>query len=177
MKVFSLDRAGTLHLANCQLLLVILFGFSLVAEAQRVQSLSQARTLYIETFTGGAESSRFHEDLARHLAKSRFRLVQSPNDADAVVKGHGQIWVRGYIAINPRTPSTDRQAVYGGYLSLEVIGAIISRFGRGSKHPASTHGTSCRRSRRPRSQEADRNFEFSPYTRNISSYVWHCRSS
>ena len=123
MKIFSQDRAGTILLANRQLLLLILFGFSLAAQSQHVQSLSQARTLYVETFTGGVESGRLHDGLVRHLAKSRFKLVQSANEADAVVKGDGQIWVRGYIAINPRTPSTDRQAVYGGYLSLEVVGA------------------------------------------------------
>jgi phosphate ABC transporter phosphate-binding protein len=123
MKALSQVQAGSMFAVICRLFFVIVAGFSVTAGAQRAESFSQTKTLYIDTFSGGAESGRLRENLMRHLAKSRFKLVQSPKDADAIVKGDGQTWVRGYIAINPHTPSTDREAIYGGYLSLEVIGS------------------------------------------------------
>jgi phosphate ABC transporter phosphate-binding protein len=96
----------------------------MVAAAQRVTSLSEVKALYVDTFSGGTEAAHLRESLVRQLSRSRrFQLVQSQKDADAVVSGTGQTWVRGFITTNPRTPSIDRQAVFGGYLSLEVVGA------------------------------------------------------
>lgn len=92
--------------------------------AVRVDSLVQARSVYVQQFTGGPEASRLRDSFVRQLKSGhRFRLVQSPETADAIVQGSGQVWVRGYIAINPRNPGTDREAVYAGYLSIEVDGA------------------------------------------------------
>jgi phosphate ABC transporter phosphate-binding protein len=103
---------------------LLLLAFSTASCAgQRVGALSEARTLCVESFTGGGEAIRLRDSLVRQLSRSsRFRLVQSPADADVVLKGSGQVWVRGYFRINPRTPGNDRQAVYGGYLSLEIVG-------------------------------------------------------
>jgi phosphate ABC transporter phosphate-binding protein len=123
MKILSQAQAGSIVEVICRLFLVIVVGSSVAVRAQHAESFSQTRTLYIDTFSGGADAGKLHESLARHLAKSRFKLVQSQKDADAIVKGDGQVWIRGYIAINPHTPSTDREAIYGGYLSLEVIGS------------------------------------------------------
>jgi phosphate ABC transporter phosphate-binding protein len=104
--------------------LMMMAAFCAGAAAERVDSLARARTLYVGTFTGGAQAAQLRESLLRKLSRShRFQLVQSSGNADAVVTGTGQIWVRGFVAINPHTPATDRQAVYGGYLSLEVDGA------------------------------------------------------
>jgi phosphate ABC transporter phosphate-binding protein len=122
MKVLSQVQASGLCFATYRIL-VMVFGLCAACGAQRVSSLSQVRTLYIESFSGGSEAGRLHESLVRHLTRSRFKLVQSPRDADAIVRGDSQVWVRGYIEINPRTPSTDREAVYAGYLSLEVVDA------------------------------------------------------
>ena len=104
------------------LMVLLLIGCAVSSRAQRVESLSQAKTLYVEGFSGGTESARLRDSFVRHLARSRFKLVQSPKDADAIIKGKGQVWIRGFIAINPRTPSTDRQPIYAGYLSVEVEG-------------------------------------------------------
>jgi phosphate ABC transporter phosphate-binding protein len=103
---------------------LLIAGFCVAANAQRVASLSEVKTFYVETFSGGEQAPNLRDSLVRRLAKSdRFRLVQSPKDADAIIIGSSQVWFRGFISINPRTPSTDRQAVYSGYLSLEVVGA------------------------------------------------------
>jgi len=91
------------------------------ARGQHIDSISQAKTLCIESFGGGPDAALLRDSLVRRLEKSRrFRIVQSPAEADAVVTGTGVIWIRGFIAVNPRTPNNDREAVYGGYLSVEA---------------------------------------------------------
>lgn len=86
--------------------------------------LSQVRKLYVEAFNAGSESSSLRESVIRHLSRShRFQLVPSATGADAIVKGTSQIWLRGYISTNARNPGNDRQAVYGGYLSLQIVSA------------------------------------------------------
>jgi hypothetical protein len=108
--------------ATTSLLLLFLVSDPAFAGAQSVDSLSQVKALYVEAFTGGGAAAELHDNLVHRLAKSsRFRLVQSSKDADAIVEGTGQIWVRGYITTNPRAPQTNRHAVFGGYLSLEVV--------------------------------------------------------
>jgi phosphate transport system substrate-binding protein len=102
---------------------LLIAGFCVAANAQRVASLSDVKTFYVENFSG-EQAPNLRDSLVRRLSKSnRFHLVQSPKDADAIIVGSSQVWFRGFISINPRTPSTDRQAVYSGYLSLEVVGA------------------------------------------------------
>ncbi len=64
-----------------------------------------------------------HDALVQRLAKSRLQIVSSRDAADAVLKGSGHVWIRAYISTNARTPQRDRRAVYGGYLSLELVGA------------------------------------------------------
>jgi phosphate ABC transporter phosphate-binding protein len=108
----------------CGLLLPLLPRFCVAADAPAIASLSRVKTLYVESFSGGGEAAHLRSSLVRRLTKDgRFNLVQSAKGADAVVNGTGQIWVKGFITINPRNPSTDREPVYGGYLSLEVVGA------------------------------------------------------
>jgi phosphate ABC transporter phosphate-binding protein len=121
-KIF-LRRQGPEFLAIRWLIAFLLAANAVAVSAQKIDSLPQVKTLYVAAFTGGPEAAHLHQSFVRRLAKGRFQLVQSPKSADAIVTGTEQIWVRGYVTINPRTPSTDRQAVYAGYLSLEVAGA------------------------------------------------------
>ena len=100
--------------------LLIAAVFPIVSGAQPIHSLSQAKTLYIKPFTGGAKASQLQESFVNQLSKTgHFQIAQSPSHADAIVTGAGQTWIRGYLAINPRSPAY-RQAVYAGYLSVEV---------------------------------------------------------
>ena len=88
--------------------------------AEPVDSLAKVRSLYIADFGGSRDGGRLQASFVQHLAGGRFRIVSSRDQADAILQGTGQIWIRGYIAINPRTPSSDRQPVFGGYLSISV---------------------------------------------------------
>jgi phosphate transport system substrate-binding protein len=81
------------------------------------------KKLYVSGFGDGPQAAHLQQSFLRHLEGGRFKLVQSAKDADAIVTGTSQIWVKGFVSINPRTPSNDRQAVYAGYLSVEVAGA------------------------------------------------------
>ncbi len=85
-------------------------------------SLAQAGKLYVDQFSEGVEAAGLRQSLIRRIGKSgRFQVVDTPQSADAIVKGSGEVWVKGYVSINPRVPATERQAVYGGYLSVEVL--------------------------------------------------------
>ena len=86
-------------------------------------TLSQIKSLYVEPFDGGSQAPALRDSFIHRLKKSgKYQIVDSPESADAIVKGSGQIWVRGHFTVNSRAPSANRQTVYGGYLSAEIIG-------------------------------------------------------
>jgi phosphate transport system substrate-binding protein len=109
---------------TCLLLLVVAVVFGPVLHASpQSSSFSQVNTLYVAPFTGGAQAAGLRESLVHRLEKSgKYRIVDAPQQADASMKGTGQIWVRGHFTINSRAPAANRETVYGGYLSVEVIG-------------------------------------------------------
>jgi phosphate transport system substrate-binding protein len=91
-------------------------------ECQSSPTLSQTRILYVEPFKSGGSAARFRESLTKHLRRSgRYQLVDTPQTADAIVKGDGQIWVKGHITTDARASVTNRQKVYGGFLSVEIV--------------------------------------------------------
>ena len=101
-------------------LLVLFLALGYVAAAEQpVDSLAKAQRIYVGAFSGH-DAERMRASFIKHLDGSRFRIVSTPQQADAIIQGTAQIWLRGYIAINPRTPATDRQPVFGGYLSVSV---------------------------------------------------------
>jgi phosphate ABC transporter phosphate-binding protein len=90
--------------------------------AQSQASPSQTRKLYVDQFSEGDEAAPLRQSLIKHLQKSgRYQVVDSAEQADLIVHGSGEVWIKGYLAINLRAPSANRQAVYGGYLSVDVV--------------------------------------------------------
>jgi len=84
--------------------------------------LAQTKKLYVDQFSEGDEAAPLRQSLIKRLQKSgRYKVVETRNDADAIVKGSGEIWIKGYLTINSRAPATNRQPVYGGFLSVEVV--------------------------------------------------------
>jgi phosphate transport system substrate-binding protein len=104
-------------------LLLLLIPGSGPVWGQRASTLSQVKTVQVQDFDGGEGAVLLHDAIVQRLSKSRFQLVSSPDSADALLKGTGHLWVRAYASTNARTPMRDRRAVYGGYLSLELVGA------------------------------------------------------
>ena len=100
---------------------VILTAISL--QAQTATDLSQVTKVFVSPISGGTGAA-LRQSLEKQLRKSgKFEVVAASRQADAVIKGSGQIWVKGYITTSPRTPAANRQAIYAGFLSVEVIGA------------------------------------------------------
>jgi phosphate ABC transporter phosphate-binding protein len=91
-------------------------------EGQAISSISQTRKLYVEQFSEGEEAAQLRDSLIKRLGKSgRFQVVEKQGESDAVVKASGEIWVKGHLTINSRAPAKNRAAVYGGFLSVEMV--------------------------------------------------------
>jgi phosphate ABC transporter phosphate-binding protein len=103
-------------------LVLLVCGSWATLQAESIETLAQVKKLYIADFHGGQEAAHLRGSFLRHLVRDHFEIVQSPKDADAVLNGTGEVWLKGYVSISARTPASDRQAVYAGYLSIEVNG-------------------------------------------------------
>jgi phosphate transport system substrate-binding protein len=79
--------------------------------------------LYVEAFVTQAGSDELRDDLIRALRKSgSVQLVQNESAANLILGGGGEIWIRSYRSLNPRSgrdPSAGTP-VYRGYLSVEL---------------------------------------------------------
>ena len=104
------------------LCLTAIFLPSMRVDGQAVSSLSQVKKVYVEPFSAGDKAGQLRVSLSKRLQKSgKYTVVDTPKDADAIVKGNGQIWVKGYFTTNARAPATNREAIYGGFLSVEIV--------------------------------------------------------
>jgi phosphate ABC transporter phosphate-binding protein len=102
---------------------VLLLVTACPSPAEAAQDLSQVKKLYVAPISGETGANELRASLLKQLNKTgQFQLVDSPEQADAVLKGTGQLWVTGYIYVNPRAPTSKRQAVYSGFLSVELVG-------------------------------------------------------
>ncbi len=91
-------------------------------EGQAISSISQTRKLYVDQFSEGEEAAQLRDSLIKRLGKSgRFQVVEKQGESDAVVKASGEIWVKGHLTVNSRAPAKNRAAVYGGFLSVEMV--------------------------------------------------------
>jgi hypothetical protein len=83
------------------------------------------RSIYVGSLGSKNGSSEFRESLKSAIERSRrFSIAPSPEAADAVITGTGELWIRGYYSLNPRARGSTRGAepIYGGYLSVELKG-------------------------------------------------------
>ena len=79
--------------------------------------------LFIEPFMTRADSEKLREDLIAEVRKQdSVAIVQDEANADFVVGGGGEVWIKGYRSLNPRSgrrPSNGT-AIYSGFLSVEL---------------------------------------------------------
>lgn len=84
---------------------------------------AEPRRIYVEPFTTKAGSEKLREDVIAELRKAPgISVSASESGADTILGGGGEIWVKGYRSLNPRSgrmPSNGTP-VYGGYLSVEL---------------------------------------------------------
>ncbi len=91
--------------------------------AQTAVTLAQVSKLYVEPFSGKRGASEIRYEVLNRLKHDHsLTIVGSASQADAVLKGTGEIWTKGYIDTNPRASASNRSPVYGGYLSVTLEG-------------------------------------------------------
>jgi hypothetical protein len=79
--------------------------------------------LYVEPFTTKAGSDKLRDAVIAELRKqSSIFLVVDESSAEAILGGGGEIWIKGYRSLNPRSgrSPSNGSPIYGGYLSVEL---------------------------------------------------------
>jgi hypothetical protein len=79
------------------------------------------KKLYVEQL--GVKTSKLRDDVIAQLRKvSAFSLVSNKAKADAILSGNGEVWVKGYVSLNPRSGRSpfNGTPVYTGFLSVEI---------------------------------------------------------
>jgi hypothetical protein len=91
--------------------------------AQTAQTLSQVKKIYVGSLGDKQGATELRNKLIQRLRKSSsIEIAASPGEADAIITGTGEIWIKGYSSANPKSPPSNRQPVYGGCLSIELKG-------------------------------------------------------
>jgi phosphate transport system substrate-binding protein len=115
----SFSRASSWCATFGVLLLACISG----AAAQNARTLSQVRKIYIEPFGQANGITELRDRTIEQLQrKGHLEVVKAPEEADAVIKGSGSIWLTGYASTDVRSPTTTRQPMFQGFLSVEIIG-------------------------------------------------------
>jgi phosphate ABC transporter phosphate-binding protein len=82
------------------------------------------RRIYVEAFATKSGAEKLREDVTAELRKLKsVSLVSDESNADIILGGGGEIWVRGYRSFSPRSHMklpTNGMPVYGGFLSVEL---------------------------------------------------------
>lgn len=86
-------------------------------------SLQQIKSVYVDSFGAKPGAKELRASLIAALEKShKVKVAATPGQADAVLGGSGETWIRGYYSLNPRVRyvTSDAHAVYDGFLSVEL---------------------------------------------------------
>ena len=90
---------------------------------QMPAQMDAVKRVYVEPFTVKDGSGKLREDVIAQLRKVKsLTIVPDRITADAVLSGDGEIWIKGYRSLNPRSgrlPSNGTP-VYSGFLSVEL---------------------------------------------------------
>jgi phosphate transport system substrate-binding protein len=79
--------------------------------------------IYVEPFTTKAGPEKLRDGVISELRKlGSVSIVSSAAQADAILGGGGEIWIKGYRSLNPRSgrSPSDGTPLYSGYLSVEL---------------------------------------------------------
>jgi hypothetical protein len=106
-----------------RVLAVMWFGM-LALPAQVVNRLDEVHRVYLAFPPGKPSLAKVKSDLERSLEQSGVQVVPSSADADAVLSASGDVYVKGYVSLNPRSGTGPHRGepVMGGYLSVELKG-------------------------------------------------------
>jgi hypothetical protein len=106
-------------------LVIIAYLISVSAEilGQSAGMLNGVKRIFVDSMGSMSGMAEVKKDLIVRLKKQRlFEVVSSVDEADAVLTGEGEIWIRGYYSLNPRagTAPIHGHPIYGGFLSVEL---------------------------------------------------------
>jgi hypothetical protein len=79
--------------------------------------------VFVATFGEKSGAANLREEVVRLLGKQEgVAIVNSEPDADLVLTGAAQTYIKGYLGTNPRVRylNSDARPVYGGFLSVEL---------------------------------------------------------
>jgi phosphate ABC transporter phosphate-binding protein len=101
-----------------------MFPRVLIMSLMAASALVAGERVYVEPFTTHAQAAAaLRDDLMGELRKSPLvALAGSESEADLILGGGGDVWVKGYRSLNPRSgrSPSDGVPIYGGYLSVEL---------------------------------------------------------
>jgi hypothetical protein len=83
---------------------------------------SRARAGGFLGFTLGGATKVRERTIEQLRRQGKLEVFAARAEADAVIQGSGSFWLTGYVSTDPRSPSTTRQAVFQGFLSVELLG-------------------------------------------------------
>ena len=85
--------------------------------------MGAGRPVFVEPFTTGDGSAKLRDDVIGELRKlGSVSVASTAASAGLILGGGGEIWVRGYRSLNPRsgTSPSNGTPIYGGYLAVEL---------------------------------------------------------
>jgi hypothetical protein len=100
-------RRGSTHAYSCPLVSICVVAATLLLLstpasadcAQTAETLSQIKRVYVGSLGEKQGATELHDELIRRLRKTRgIELVAVPSEADAVITGTSEIWLKGYIS-------------------------------------------------------------------------------
>jgi phosphate transport system substrate-binding protein len=110
----------------CAMLCLALAALSETSTASAAQHKASAEAIgpideiFVEPFESKPGSAELRDKVIACLRSSGAKVVDNASGADFLVRGSGEMWLKGYVAVNPHPVASVRQPVYGGYLSLQV---------------------------------------------------------
>jgi hypothetical protein len=104
--------------------LVFIAAFVQMAAAQNAASLNAVKSVFVGSLGSQPGAKQLHEEITESLRRSHKLQLAPLANADAVVEGIGEVWIRGHRSLSPRarTNTAYAEAIYGGYLSVLVKG-------------------------------------------------------
>jgi hypothetical protein len=107
----------------CSLGVVLVFALmtQIRAHGQTAESLSQVRKVYVGSLGTEEGATELRDAIIKALRRSsEVQIVETAEQADAVIVGSGKIWVTGSMRVGIRGSLS--QKTYDGYLQAELVG-------------------------------------------------------
>jgi hypothetical protein len=126
MKDFSLScwrpRCWSVTLLACASVLIAAAAPRLFPP-QSALTVSQVKKVYVDSLGDKQGANQLRDALIARLHQSKeIQVVAASGEADAVITGNGEIWIKGYYTTDPKPSKYNQVPIYGGMLSVELKG-------------------------------------------------------